>query len=459
MIKALIAYCCLANFLAAAEKPNVILILADDLGYQGLSCYGSEIVRTPNIDRLATGGQMWSQAYAGMATCAPSRAVLMSGQYTPRTGIFRVVDRYKGNEDHIRYLVPPLAKGLAVEKVTLGEAFQAAGYTTGMFGKWHLGRGAMHPSNQGFDQAIESHSSHFNFKLDPESGEKIPEGTYLGDYLTDRSLEFMESCRKSDKPFFLYLPHFLVHKPLQSKEDLKAKYQKLLGKDYGPEVIELAAMTESLDESVGRIYQYLKDRDLLEQTLIVFTSDNGAYSLKGEAVNLLNRPLRESKGSLYEGGIRVPLIFHWPGKIGAGSSAEVPLHFVDLYPTLLDLAGLDKPAGYLLDGNSLSSIVLSPKAKFKPRELFWFFPKYSQYKEGKGWKNEWRNVIRYGDLKLIEYVETDRFELFNLKEDPTESKDLAGSDPELMADMKARLEAGKKRYGAPVPVKNPDYVK
>lgn len=448
---------------AAPDSPNVVLILADDLGYQGLGCFGSDLVETPNLDRLAAEGQRWTRAYAGMSTCAPSRSVLMSGQYTTRTGVWRVADRHTGEEDHIRFVVPELAKHLPADVPTLGEAFRRAGYRTGMFGKWHLGRGDHHPSQRGFDVAIESSKKHFDFETDPgpnpQSDPPVAEGTYLSDYLADRAIDFIETSHTAERPFFLYFPDFLVHKPLEAKRDLEKQFKEKLGPDVHPEVVKVCAMTASLDASVGRLIDGLEGQGILDQTLIVFTSDNGGYKVKGDDPALFNRPLRSYKGQQYEGGLRVPVIFRWPGQVPAGAVTDAPLHFVDLYPTLLDLAGAATPAGHALDGMSLAPVLRGEAEAGPERGLFWFFPKYAGYNAKTGrWRDEWRNTVLYGSYKLTEYVESQRFELYDLAADAGEQNDLATRRPELLEAMRERLEAGKRRFGAPVPVPNPAYA-
>jgi len=447
------------SFSTAAGQPNVVLILADDLGYNALGCYGSPFVETPNIDRLAAGGQRWTRAYAGAPTCAPSRAVLISGQYSPRSGVYRVVDRHTDDENKIKYLVPKLINHLAADSVTLGEAFQTAGYHTGHFGKWHLGSGENHPSHHGFDVAIESHGLHFAFKSDPEPDPPVSKDTYLSDYLTAQALAFIDDSSKKQQPFFLYLPNYLIHKPLEAKQELERHYREKLGDKHPPEVATICAMTHALDESVGRIRDHLESTGLLDNTLIVFTSDNGGYKSAGDTENLWNLPLRSFKGQLYEGGIRVPAIFHWPGHIKSGSTTDEVLHFVDLYPTLLGLAGITPPKDHILDGISLHEVVTGRHEHLAERNVYWFFPKYAQFDKRRNlWKDEWRNTVIRGDHKLIDYIETDRYELFDLAADPSETKDLVRTHPELLGQMKKHLEAGKARFDSPKPVPNPSYL-
>ncbi len=266
------------------HAPNIVFIFADDMGYTGLSSFGSKYYETPNIDKLAEEGMRFTDGYAGATVCAPSRATLMSGQYTPRTGVFRVTDiqRNRGPIEHYEYLQPE-GRDFSSNIVTIAETLKKAGYVTGMFGKWHLF--PVTPGEQGFDSWIESHGAHFNFKTKPEMD--IPEGTYLTDFMTDHAISFIKENR--DTSFFLYVPDFLVHKPLEAKPEIVEKYRpkQTVGNQKDP---VYAAMTESLDHSVGRIYKVLKDLGLLENTLIIFTSDNGANArTKPDGTTYLDR--------------------------------------------------------------------------------------------------------------------------------------------------------------------------
>ena len=325
---------------SAATKPNIVFILADDLGYTDLACYGSKYYETPNIDKLAANGIRFTDGYSCGPNCQPTRAALMSGQYMPRTGVYTVgsIDRFNWQSRPLRPVDNVTA--LPLDKITVAQALKSAGYATGMFGKWHLGNDAKHhPGARGFDEAIESAGVHFDFNTDPKVD--YPKGQYLADFLTDKAVDFIR--RHKDGPFFLYLPHFAVHAPHQAKEELIAKFKdkKPVGGHHDP---TYAAMIYSVDQSVGRIVALLDELKLTDNTLVIFSSDNGGvggYAREGikKAEGITdNAPLRGGKGMLYEGGVREPFIFRWPGHIPKGTECAEPINSVDLYPTLLEIA-------------------------------------------------------------------------------------------------------------------------
>ena len=264
----------------AADRPNVLLILADDLGIGGLHCYGTDYLETPNIDRLANEGMKFTNGLAAFPTCKPSRAALLTGQYSPRTGVYRVVDRHTGQEDKIRFLLPP-NEDVSTDKILISEPLQKAGYATAAYGKWHIGNPQKdHPTEYGFDDAIESHGGHFNAKTIPEID--LPDGTLIEEVLTTRAIEFIENAAKKDQPFFVYMPYFLVHAPMEAHEaDIKYFEKKLEGIDFAGKHVRsmtvLAAMTRELDKQVGRLLGTIESLDLEEDTIIIFASDNGAY--------------------------------------------------------------------------------------------------------------------------------------------------------------------------------------
>ncbi len=436
-------------------KPNIVFILADDLGYTDLGCCGSTYYETPHIDRLAARGMRFTSGYTSAPNCAPTRAALMSGQYMPRTGVYTVggIERFDWQSRQLRP-VDNVTK-LAVEKTTVAEALKKAGYATGMFGKWHLGNDPdHHPSSQGFDEAIVASGRHFRFRTVPKTA--YPPGTYLADFLAGRAVDFIR--RHKGEPFFLYLPHFAVHTPLQAKKELIARF-KAKPPGNGHNNPTYAAMIASLDESVGRVLDVLDDLKLASNTLVIFSSDNGGVGgyeregIKGKDITD-NKPLKGGKGMLYEGGIRVPYLFCWPGTIAAGSVCEAPIISVDLYPTLLELAGAKPPAAYPLDGHSYARLLTHGGKADKPREpLFWHFPGYL----GSG-GNTWRTlpvgVIRAGDFKLMEFFEDNRLELYNLRKDIGEKHNLAASHPDKVKELHARLIAWRQELKAPMPTKN-----
>jgi arylsulfatase A-like enzyme len=441
--------------LAAADKPNVIFILADDLGWTDLGCQGSKFYESPNIDKLASGGLRFTDGYTCGPNCQPTRAALMSGQYGPRTGVYTV-----GSIDRFNWQSRPLRPVDNVQKlnprtVTVAEALKAAGYKTALFGKWHLGQDeAHHPLKQGFDEAIVSMGQHFDFATSPKVD--YPKGTYLADFLTDRSIDFIK--RHKNGPFFLCLHHFAVHSPHQAKPDLIAKFKdkKPAGGHHNP---TYAAMIASVDESVGRVVALLDELKIADNTLVVFSSDNGGvggYVREGirKAGDITdNAPLRTGKGSLYEGGVRVPWIARWPGTIPAGTT-DAPIISVDLFPTLLELAGGAPPKDQPLDGVSMVSCMKSGGKKAPVRDgLYWHFPGYL----GAG-ANNWRTTpagaIRHGDWKLLEFFEDGKLELYNLRDDLSQKANLAEKQPEKTKELHDKLLAWRKSVNAPMPTKN-----
>ncbi len=438
---------------ASAAQPNVVFILADDLGYTDLGCYGSKYYETPNIDRLAAQGLRLTSGYTCAPNCAPTRATLMSGQYGPRTGIYTVgsIDRFNWESRPLRP-VDNITK-LPLDIVTLPQALKAAGYKTGMFGKWHLGNGPeYHPAQRGFDEAIESSGKHFDFLTHPPVD--YPKGTYLADFLTDKGVDFIR--RHKAEPFFLYLPHYAVHSPHDSKPALEARFKDkpAVGGHKSP---AYAGMIASVDESVGRVVAALEELHLTTNTLVIFSSDNGGvggYLREGvkHANDITdNTPLRGGKGMLYEGGIRVPYIFRWPGRIPAGTTSGRPINSVDLYPTLLDLAGAKPSAGQILDGFSYTRLLFSPASAGADRPpLFWHFPGYLGA-GGDSWRTTPAGAIRVGDWKLINFFEDGRVELYNLKTDLSETNNLAGAQPGKARELLAQLKKWQAEIKAPMP--------
>ncbi len=438
------------------SQPNVVFILADDLGWKDLGCMGSSYYETPHIDSLAAEGMMFTNAYANAPNCAPTRACLMSGQYMPRHGIYTVGSSARG-KSRDRKLIPVenttvLDSGI----VTLAESLHQAGYVTALMGKWHLGDEPDHsPLDQGFDINIGGdHNGHPKTYFSPYENPYLndgPEGEYLTDRLTDEAVRFIES--KRDAPFFLYLPHFAVHTPIQAKEALIAKYREKSGNS-GQDNPVYAAMIESLDEGVGRILACLDRNGLTENTIVVFYSDNG-----GHGVMTSMQPLRGSKGMLYEGGIRVPLIVRWPGRIEASAVTDTPVISIDFYPTLLDLCGVSPPVGQTLDGVSLAPI-LTEGGTIEREALYWHFPAYLEaYKKGEGpWRTTPAGAVRKGNWKLIEFFEDNRVELYNLDNDIGEQNDLSKQRLDTCMELLNDLVNWRQETNAPVPFEmNPEY--
>lgn len=409
---------------AAPRQPNFVFILMDDMGWRDVGFMGHGFVETPNIDQLAKQGLVFTQSYSAAPNCAPTRACLMSGQYTPRHGIYTVVDpRQPPGSPWHKLLAAESKSDLDPNIATIAEALQRGGYATAFFGMWNLGRGRsgpVTPGGQGFQKVV--FPENLGFAKDAYFNDS---GEYLSDRLTDEVLKFMEQNRK--QPFFVYLPDHAVHAPFNPKPDLLKKYErKAAGGNDRRSDPAYAATIEAVDQNVGRIVETLAKLKLSEETVIVFTSDNGG-------TDRYTAPLKGSKGQLYEGGIRVPLVVSWAGLKQPGATCDVPVSTVDWYPTLLELAGVDAPKRTPLDGVSLVPIF---KGDTKPERdrLFWHFPCYV----GKATPS---SAIREGDFKLIEFFESGgHVELYNLRDDPGEARDLAATMPEKAAALHETLK-------------------
>ena len=441
-----------AGATAAERPPNVVLILIDDMGWTDLGCQGSKFYETPHIDRLAASGMRFTSGYSACTVCSPTRAAVMTGKYPAR---LHVTDWIEGHKRPFAKLkVPDWTMHLPHEETTIAEVFHAAGYQTGHVGKWHLGGEAYWPTTQGFDVNIGG-----NHRGQPPSyffpyetaAIKLPglaegkAGEYLTDRLTDEAIAFIRSSK--DKPFFLYLPHYTVHTPLQAKPELVAKYRAKAERmpDQPHQNAVYAAMIESLDEGIGRLMAALGELKLRESTIVVFTSDNG-----GLMSSTSNVPLRVGKGSAYEGGVRVPLIVSYPPAIAAGSTTDVPAMSIDLLPTLVDLCGI-KPAEKLAcDGISIAPI-LTQRGQITRHALYWHYPHYHP-----GGAKPY-GAVRAGDYRLVEFYEDNHVELYNLKGDVGETRDLAASQPAKRNQLLAMLHAWRKQVGAQMPTPNPDY--
>lgn len=438
----------------ARKTPNIVYILADDLGWTDITCQGSGYYETPNIDRLATQGMRLTR-YHNCQNCQPTRAALMTGQYGARTGIYTVggIDRFDWSSRPLRPVDNVVQ--LPLDRQTVANVLKNAGYATGMFGKWHLGEDPKHhPSARGFDEALVSAGMHFGFRTSPDV--TYPEGTYLADFLTEKAEDFIR--RHKDAPFFLYLPHFGVHSPYQAKEDWIRKFREkpAAGGHHNP---VYAAMIASVDESVGRVMNLLDELQLSENTVLIFSSDNGGvggYQREGirkENDTTDNAPLRSGKGSLYEGGTRVPFIVRWPGVTPAGTTNDVPAIHVDVFPTLLEIAGAAAPTTQTLDGESLVPLFRSADGTLKRDAIYQHFPGYL----GAG-QNTWRTtpvgLIEVGDWKLMEFFEDGRLELYNLADDIGESRNLASTMPDKARELHNRLVSWRESVNAPMPTPN-----
>jgi arylsulfatase A-like enzyme len=536
----------------ATASPNIVLFFVDDLGWSDVGCYGSSFYNTPNIDALAEDGVRFTDAYATCHVCSPSRASLLTGKYPARLGL---TDWLRGRPDHSfqKLLNVEKIQALPQDEFTLAEALKAQGYSTAIFGKWHLGEAPDDPQSQGFDVFAPGGW----YKGWPKAGYFAPfemdgldseDGTYLTDRLTDEALAYIESNK--DNPFFLYLSHFAVHDPVQGRPDLVEQYEEKLSKmpesqlpefilegnpdDEHPlsreeldvlidepgyegqrnlpnrvvkisqrqDNVEFAGMVESMDESLGRVRAKLDELGIAENTIIVFFSDNGGmagknarwpkeyleadskekriakidagkssqkekqlakekFGMKGggrySKANLggfstSNLPLRGAKGWLYEGGIRVPLIVYSPNRVNAGTVCEEPVIGTDIYPTVLELAGLPMLPDQHVDGVSIASL-LTEKETLDRDAIFWHFPHYSNHgNQSPG------GAVRSGDYKLLEYFENGTVQLFNLREDIGEHNDLAQIEPERTAELLEKLHAWRSAVSANMMPPNPAYA-
>ncbi len=441
------------------ERPNVLFVFLDDYGWRDCGFMGSDYYETPHIDALAAQGMIFTNAYSAAANCAPARASLLSGQYSPRHEIYNVGTQRRGNPKHGKLMHVPGTDTLRTDLRTWAHQIQQAGYRTGTIGKWHLSKD---PLPYGFDfNFAGSHSgSPPRGYFPPHPGapglEDAPDDEYLTDRLADEAIAFID--RNQQSPWLLYLTHFAVHTPLQGRADLVAKYEsKPKGQLHDHAV--MAAMIESVDTGIGRIVDALESMGLRDKTAIIFTSDNGGY---GPATSM--RPLKGYKGTYYEGGIREPFFVNWPGVVEAGSECDTPIINVDLYPTLCEITGAKLPESQPVDGLSLLSILKGESKDVGDRALFWHFPAYLQSYQR---INEQRDplfrsrpcsIIRHGKWKLHEYFEDGAIELYDLNADIGEQTNLAEIHPETARELHEELIAWRESTGAPVPTEaNPNY--
>ncbi|MDF7825087.1 sulfatase [Pontiellaceae bacterium B12227] len=411
-----------ATALSAVARPNLVVILIDDMGWNDTGFAGNKTIHTPHLDRLAQSGIIFTQAYAAAPNCAPTRACLMTGQYTPRHEVYTVVDeRHSPGQPNHKIMAAPSKPELDGGAITFADVLQDAGYATGMVGMWNLGRGRKGPrvpTGQGFDSYVQPKD--LGFEKDSYFD---PEGNYLTDRLTDKAIEF---TKNQTKPFLLYVAYHAVHSPFDPKPETLRKNN---GNEY-------AATIETLDENIGRLAAALP-----EDTVLIFTSDNGGTRRYVE-------PLRGGKGTLYEGGLRVPAFACGPGIKPHQQSAE-PISSIDVYPTLLELAGVPMPGNLPLDGKSL--VPLWSGGSLKRDALFWHFPCYI----GQGGPT---SAMRKGKYKLLEFFETETTELYDLDSDPEERNNLSKAEPKRANKLYAELKQWQADLNAPRPAEpNPDY--
>jgi len=453
------------------EKPNVVLILVDDLGWMDLSCQGSGYYETPSIDRLAKEGMRFTDAYAACAVCSPTRAAVMTGRYPARIGVTDWIrarfqggkipenkknpTQYVGNRE---LLCPPNPLWMEHKEVTIAEMLKQAGYATCHIGKWHLGPDDWYPEHQGFDLNIGGCDfgqppSYFDPYTKKKQGD-IPtlKARKEGEYLTDREGDEAERFIRdhADNPFFLYYAPYAVHTPIQARKDLQKRYEAK--ETTNQKNAAYAAMIHSLDDAVGKILATLDELKLSKNTLVIFTSDNGGLDNNDNPTD--NAPLRAGKGTPYEGGIRVPFLVRWPGKVTAGALSRQPVISVDCLPTILEATGVKPPKGIELDGISLLSHLASNGTKRLDRpSLFWHFPHY----RGRGITPY--SIIRRGPWKLIQRHDGSGSELFHLNNDRAESNDLSNQMPQIVRAMKNELNHHLKQVGARMPKPNPNFKK
>jgi len=453
------------------KKLNFVFFLIDDLGWTDLGCYGSTFCETPNIDKLASEGMRFTDAYAACPVCSPTRASILAGKYPARLGITQWIGGPNEPTPYRHYL--PL------EEVTIAEALKEAGYATGFVGKWHLAtrepdRAKYYPDKQGFDVNIAGDTSgapptyFWPYKKGNRELETMPPGGHDGEYLTDRltdeSLKFLDANK--DKPFLLYLSHYAVHTPIESKKKLTDKYKARAEKLPEPDGARFlpvygryktrqvqdnpayAGMVQSVDESVGRIMDKLEQLGVADNTAVIFMSDNGGLSTVRREGPTCNLPLRAGKGWLYEGGVREPMIIKWPGKVRPGSVCSEPVTSTDFYPTMLQMTGLKLKPEQHVDGVSLVPL-LKGGGKLNREAIYWHYPHY----HGSG--NRPSGAVRTGDYKMIEWYEDNTVELYNLKNDIGEKHDLAERMPEKAAELRKMLHLWRKQVNAKMPASGP----
>jgi len=444
----------------SSVKPNIVLILVDDMGWSDVVCnVDNGYFETPNIDRLASEGMRFTNAYAACAVCSPTRASVMTGRYPARIGITDWIRPSEGTVNPQGYegdsskevLCPENYIFLDPGEVTIAEILKDSGYTSCHVGKWHLGSASFYPTAQGFDYNVGGTSAgQPPTYFDPYSISTLAD-RQTGEYLTDRegdeAVGFIENAVDQSKLFFLYMAHYAVHSPIQAKSDIIAKYDaKPKPADLSASA-EYAAMVQSVDEAVGQIMAKVDALGVRDNTVVIFTSDNG-----GESAFTDNSPLRSGKGYPYEGGIREPWIVRWPGVVEPASTCAEPVITVDILPTICEILGLRLPLGLVIDGESIVAL-LKQAGSLRRKELFWHFPHYRYSQEVP------YSIIRRGDWKLIKrYSGANKYELFNLKDDPYEQENLADAEAPKLKELEERLAIWLRHTGAKMPKPNPDYV-
>lgn len=462
---------------AQSSRPtNIVLFLVDDLGWMDLACQGSDFYRTPNIDRLATEGMRFTNGYAACAVCSPTRAAVQTGRYPHRIGVTDWIrslfqrggrgtpeknpTEFVGGKNR-KLLCPPNPFWMEHDEITIAEALAAKGYHTGYIGKWHLGDPAWYPEGQGYGENkggcdYGQPPSYFDpFNQPKGRHESLREGIYNlpgrepGQYLTHREGDEAETLIQQwkEKPFFLQVANYAVHTPIQAIPEVAAKYEDKPGATQ--KNAKYAAMVESVDDAVGQVLDTLNELGIDEHTLVVFTSDNGGLDNKSNPTD--NAPLRSGKGYAYEGGIRVPFLARWPGTIPPGSVSDEPVCSIDLFPTILSVAGVKPSDERPIDGVDLNAYLQSGgKADLGRDTLYWHFPHY-RHAPGP------YSIIREGDYKLIKFWEGP-MELYDLGKDIGETSNLAEAMPDKVKELDAKLVARLENDGAKIPRPNPDFA-
>ncbi len=446
-----------------ARRPNFIVFLVDDLGWRDLGCFGSDFYETPNLDRFAAGAMKFTDAYAACTVCSPTRAAMMTGMYPART---RVTDYITGGQPaKSKLLRPDWNQRLNLEYTTIAEALKAAGYRTAHVGKWHLmprGKPEMNdylPQFHGFDINIGGNewgapgSYFYPYESSRRNVGKLPPGGKEGDYLTDQltreAVKILEAY--AGEPFFMYFAYYNVHTPLEGKPDVIEKFKDKLRPGQQHTNPTYAAMLASVDDSVGRILATLEELGLADDTVIIFTGDNGGLDRRGNPTD--NAPLREGKGHVYEGGVREPTIVRWPGVTKSGTVCDEPIITCDYYPTILEIAGVagDKNHNRQVDGLSIVPLLRDETTQLNRDALYWHYPHYHS-----GGATPYGS-IRARDWKLIEFYEDMRVELYHLKDDISESRNIAALYPRKAAELTERLHGWRKKLDAQMPIPNPAY--
>ncbi len=457
----------ISNQAWSAQKPNIVFILVDDLGWSDLGCYGADLHETPNIDAFARKSLRFTDAYAASPICSPTRASIMTGKYPARLNMTVWREQTLRPPSASNKMIPPqCVSDLPHDEITIAETLKKAGYTTAHVGKWHLGDADHYPETQGFDVNIggthwgapQTYFYPYNGWRNEDEFRYVPhlelgkEGEYLTDRLTDEALSLMEKMK--DGPFYLNLAFHTVHTPIEGKKDLVEHFRSKIKPDMHHQHPGYAAMVKSLDENVGRVLKKIETLGIADNTIVFLFSDNGGYINKKDDIPVTdNTPLRSGKGSLYEGGIREPLLVHWPGVTKPGTECHQPVCSVDFYPTICQMVGVQPEGESGADGIGLKPLLDNPKADIGRDTLYWHYPHYYFYPKTKP-----IGAIRKGSWKLLEHFEEERIELFNLEDDLGESKDLAQERPDKVKELLADLKAWRNSVDAKMAIPNPDYA-